>query len=110
LELPRIKIPYQINANSIDCIREGTYITERYYSPTKGLVFLLNNVPERKEVEVHIGNFVEGIRIDSHGCILPGSHFEDRNNDGFIDVVDSTRTMEELRKLMPNKFNIHITS
>jgi hypothetical protein len=110
LELPRIKIPYQINANSVDCIREGTYVTERYYSPTKGLVFLLTDVPGRSEVEVHIGNFVEGIKIDSHGCILPGSHYEDRNNDGFIDVVESTKTMDELRKLMPNKFNIYITS
>jgi hypothetical protein len=110
LELPRIKIPYQINANSVDCIPEGLFPTEHYYSPTKGWVFLLHDVPGRTEVEVHIGNFVEGIKIDSHGCILPGSHFEDRNHDGFIDVVDSTVTMNKLRELIPRKFNINITS
>jgi hypothetical protein len=110
LELPRIKIPYQINANSVDCIPEGLFPAEHYYSLTKGLVFLLQNVPGRSEVEVHIGNYVEGIKIDSHGCILPGSHFADQNHDGFIDVVESTTTMNYLRTLLPEKFNIYITS
>lgn len=108
IELPRIKIPYQINASSVDCILEGTYPAIHYYSPTKGLVFLLKNVPGRDSVEVHIGNYVTGLQVDSHGCILPGSHFEDRNGDGFIDVVDSKKTMDELRALLPNNFNITI--
>ena len=110
LELPRIKIPYQINAHSVDCILEGDYPATHYYSPLKGLVFLLHNVPGRDAVEVHIGNYVAGLKIDSQGCILPGSSFADRNGDGFIDVIDSTTTMNELRALLPDKFNIHILS
>lgn len=110
LELPRIKIPYQINARLVDCILEGTYIATHYYSPIKGLVFLLHDVPGRDAVEVHIGNFVSGLKLDSQGCILVGKSFEDRNDDGFIDVVDSTITMKELRALLPDKFNIHIVS
>lgn len=110
IELPKIKIPYQINARSVDCILEGTYPAEKYYSPTKGLVFLLKNVPDRDEVEVHIGNYVAGLKLDSRGCILPGKSFEDRNGDGFIDVIDSKKTMDELRALMPSFFNIHILS
>jgi hypothetical protein len=110
IELPRIKIPYQINARSVDCIPEGTYPTEKYYSPTKGLVFLLKNVPGRSEVEVHIGNYVAGLDLDSEGCILVGKSFEDRNGDGFVDVIDSKKTMDELRALMPSNFKIHILS
>lgn len=110
IELPRIKIPYQINANSVDCIPEGLFPAKHYYSPTKGLVFLLSNVPGRSAIEVHIGNYVAGLKIDSQGCILPGSRFMDRNNDGFIDVVESTPVMDYLRSLLPDKFNIYITS
>lgn len=110
LELPRIKIPYQINAKSVDCILEGVYPATKYYSPTKGLVFLLHNVIGRTAVEVHIGNYVAGLKIDSQGCILVGSSFADRNGDGFIDVVDSTETMKDLRALLPDKFIIHIIS
>ena len=108
IELPKIKIPYQINSRSVDCILEGVYPTKKYFSPTKGLVFLLDKVPGRSAVEVHIGNYVAGIKIDSQGCILPGSHFEDRNDDGFIDVVNSGKTMKELLALLPDKFNITI--
>lgn len=110
LELPRIKIPYRINARSVDCIPEGIYPATHYYSPLKGLVFLLHDVPGRDAVEVHIGNYVAGLKLDSQGCILVGKSFEDRNGDGFIDVIDSTKTMNELRDLLPDKFNIHIVS
>ena len=110
LELPRIKIPYQVNARSVDCILEGKYPTIKIISPslTKGLVFLLQGVPGRDAVEVHIGNYVQGIKKDSQGCILAGSAFADRNNDGFIDVIDSRKTMDELRALLPQEFDIHI--
>ena len=109
LELPMIKIPYLINSHSVDCILPGTYHVTKYYSiDKKGWVFLLHNVPGRTAVEVHIGNYVEGIQIDSEGCILVGASFADRNGDGFIDVIDSRKTMKKLMSILPDEFDLII--
>jgi len=42
------------------------------------------------------------------GCILPGSHFEDINNDGNIDIVESTKTLKELLEILPDTFKLCI--
>lgn len=108
LELAKIKIPYSVNAKKVDCIPEGIYPAKKFYSPTKGQVFLLSGIPGRDAVEVHSGNFVNGVKVDTQGCILPGTHFEDRNGDGFIDVINSGASMRALLELLPEEFNIHI--
>jgi len=42
------------------------------------------------------------------GCILPGAFFIDINDDGFIDIVESTKTMKELLEILPKKFKLII--
>lgn len=51
------------------CIPEGTYKLKKYFS-TKFCenVLLLEDVPGRSYIEIHVGNFVQ----DTRGCILPG--------------------------------------
>lgn len=56
--------------NDHPCIPEGTYIAERYHSPNPnhGLVWLLQNVPGRTYIELHIANWPSELL----GCIAPG--------------------------------------
>ena len=108
IELPRFVIPMRINSLKIDCILPGDYDMIKTISPTKGLVFLLLNVPGRTAVEIHIGNFAAWKEVDTEGCILPGLRFIDLNNDGNIDVADSTKAMETLLSILPDKTKIHI--
>jgi hypothetical protein len=108
IELPKIVIPFPINTKKIDCIPEGVYEVVKIYSPTKGKCFLLNNVPGRTAVEIHIGNYASGKKVDTEGCILPGMNFVDLNKDGNIDVADSTIAMQSLLSILPNAFKLYI--
>jgi len=108
IELPRVVIPYRENAHNVDCIPEGTYHVKKIVSPTKGKCFLLSDVPDRSMVEIHKGNFVSGKKVDSAGCILPGMSFDDINQDGNIDVSDSTQAMGKLWDTLPDSFNLTI--
>ena len=108
IELPKVFIPYPVNAQNVTCIPEGTYPVQRIYSPTKGKCFLLYDVPGRSAVEIHIGNFATGKKVDTEGCILPGMRFVDINKDGNLDVQDSTKAMEKLLELLPDHFELII--
>jgi len=108
IELPKIFIPYPVNAQNVTCIPEGEYKVEKYFSPTKGRCFLLKNVPGRTMVEIHKGNFATGEKVDTEGCILPGMRFVDINKDGNLDVQDSTKAMEKLLELLPDHFELII--
>lgn len=67
-----LELPWKDNAPDVSCIPAGTYTAERYFSPHHGYdVFRLTDVPNRSDVEMHIGNLAK----DSLGCILLGSNF-----------------------------------
>jgi hypothetical protein len=77
LELPET---FEGNQNVPDkcCIPAGTYSVVAYSSPRRGYtVPLLENVPGRSEIEMHIGNYPK----DTDGCILIG---DKRINDAMI--------------------------
>lgn len=58
------------------CIPSGTYEVVGYDSPHfKRRVLLVQNVPDRTAIEIHMGNTI----ADSEGCILVGQR---RNADG----------------------------
>ena len=103
-----IELPDKGNQHNISCILEGIYDVIKYDSPKKGKIFLLLNVPGRSAVEMHIGNYAAGKKIDTQGCILPGLRFDDINKDGNLDVVYSTETMNTLNSILPNKFKLYI--
>jgi len=109
LELPRFVIPMKPNSPRTTCIPGGmTYKVKKIISPTKGLCFLYQDVPGRSAVEIHIGNFAAGKKVDTEGCQLPGSELIDINGDGNLDVVDSTATMKKLLEILPDEFEVHI--
>jgi hypothetical protein len=77
LELPEL-FEGQPNVPDRCCIPAGTYNLTRYLSPKRGyFVPLVNDVPERSMIELHIGNYPQ----DTDGCILIG---EKRINDAEI--------------------------
>lgn len=80
------------NQRNVSCIPAGRYRMTLYKSPTKGLVLLYHDVPDRDYVEMHIGNF----RDDTTGCSLPGLDLEDIDHDGLKDVVHSRLSMRAI--------------
>lgn len=103
-EFNTLELPWKENKSRISCIPEGRYIVEKFNSPKFGGVFLFNDVKGRSMIEMHTGNYY----TDILGCILPGAGLTDINNDGYLDVHSSGKTMEKLLELMPNKFTITI--
>lgn len=105
-----IELPNLSNQKSISCIPEGDYTVTKIVSPTKGRCFLLHNVPNRTAVEIHIGNYATGKKVDTEGCILPGLVIEDMNKDGELDVSNSTTAMNILLQYLPDQFLLSIKS
>jgi hypothetical protein len=103
-----LELPNKGNQNNISCINEGVYDVEKYNSPTKGLCFLIKNVQGRSNVEMHVGNFATGKKIDTLGCILPGMRFIDIDGNGELDVADSALAMTTLLDIMPDSFKLYI--
>jgi hypothetical protein len=103
-----IELPDFNNKKNVSCIPEGIYDVEKYDSPTKGNVFHILNVPGRDSILIHKGNYATGKKVDTMGCILSGSGFSDINWDGALDVIESTKTMEKLLTILPDKFKLYI--
>jgi hypothetical protein len=103
-----IELAWNGNQHNTSCIPESTYDVVKYNSPTKGECFHVKDVKDRDSILIHIGDYAAGEKVDTMGCILPGSHFEDINNDGNIDVVESTKTLKELLEILPDTFKLYI--
>ena len=103
-----IELPDNGNRRNFSCIPEGIYDTIKFMSPTRGECFHVLNVPDRDAILIHPGNFVAGRRVDTKGCILPGSYFFDINNDGNIDIAESRKTMDKLLTTLPDSFKLII--
>lgn len=111
LELPDLN-----NKRSISCIPEGRYPITKYLHPKKGKCLLVHHVPGRSEIMIHKGNYAASTNPvtktkDTKGCILPGREFADIDQDGYLDIIDSTNTMNQLYDLIEGDHNyIVITS
>ena len=108
LELVTIELPDNGNQRGVSCIPEGIYDTIKIVRPNGDPAFLLLDVPGRDKIEIHKGNYVAGKKVDSEGCILPGVYFTDINDDGFIDVAESTVAMNRLMNTLPDRFKLYI--
>ncbi len=93
LQLYTLELPDLGNQQNISCIPEGEYEVHRIYSPRFGKCFHIQDVPGRSEILIHKGNYNK----DTHGCILVGMGHADINEDGVMDVIESTRAMEKLQ-------------
>lgn len=67
------------------CIPEGTYKLRKFFSSkNRENVLLLEDVPGRSYIEIHVGNYAK----DSRGCILPGR---------YLRIDGTTRSVGESR-------------
>lgn len=74
-----LELPWLGNRHNVSCVPAGLYVAEREYSTAHHrALFWLRDVPDRDDVEVHIGCLPR----DTKGCILLGSAF------GFVDYDD----------------------
>lgn len=71
-----IELPWRDNKTNISCIPSGEYECEMVYSPSRGYVYHVKNVPNRSAILIHVGNYGGdaslGKRTDLQGCIAPG--------------------------------------
>ena len=108
LEVVALEPPDNGNQKNVSCIPEGVYEVIKIVRPNGNPAFQILNVPGRSAILIHKGNYVTGKKVDSEGCILPGLYFTDINDDGFIDVAESTVAMNRLLNVLPDKFELYI--
>lgn len=98
------------NVRNLSCIPEGTYQCEKIIRPNGRNGIWVKDVPKRTSILIHSGNFASGPKVDIEGCILVGSGYKDLNNDGNLDIVESTVTFEKLFSIFDAKFELIINS
>lgn len=103
-----VELPDKGNQRKVSCIPEGTYNVIKINHEKFGNCFRVLDVPGRSGILIHRGNYAAGKIIDTEGCIMPGMYFTDINNDGFLDVADSTGAMNKLMEVLPDKFPLYI--
>lgn len=99
LELPNLG-----NQHNISCIPEGTYTARMsFWAKKLKSTYLLDNVPNRNGIRIHVGNFAGGVKKDSEGCILLGKTFVDLNGDNILDIASSTVTLKAFEQFLDKK-------
>jgi len=104
LQILTLELPDLGNQKNISCIPEGEYEVHKIYSPKFGKCFHVQDVPGRSEILIHKGNYNK----DTRGCILVGMGHADINEDGNLDVIESTHAMNKLLNIMPDEFKLYI--
>jgi uncharacterized protein DUF5675 len=85
------------------CIPADTYQVEPYFSPTKGDVWQVMNVPGRSNIEIHPANLASQLL----GCIAPGLHMGDIG--GVPAVLNSQQAFAMLKSTLPSSWTLTIT-
>ena len=101
-----LELPWYDNQNDISAIPDGTYTCYRFQSPTHGLVWELQAVPNRMYVQIHAGNTVK----DTLGCILVAQYFGKLQ--GNRAILNSGNTFEQFMNVtkQSNQLNLIIDS
>jgi hypothetical protein len=105
-ECKTLELPEKNNQQRISCIPKGIYQCVKV-APTANIPYIhisILSVPNRSGVCIHTANYVTQLL----GCIAVGSDFRDINNDGKLDVINSTKTFKELMVLLPDGFELEI--
>ena len=96
--------PCRNNEKNISCIKSGKYPISRRYSQKYGWHWIINSVPNRDLILIHVGNFPK----DTKGCILIGIGFEDIDNDSRLEVINSRQALKDFNELLKNEKNLKI--
>ncbi|MTI13800.1 DUF5675 family protein [Sansalvadorimonas verongulae] len=96
-----IERPWKGNQPFESCIPEGVYDCEAFSGNRFKDVWKLKDVPDRTYILIHQGNESKHVQ----GCIAVGKTLSDRR----FFVNDSVKALNELREILPDKFQIRIT-
>jgi hypothetical protein len=94
-----LELPWEENYTNISCVPIGVYKVSPRYSEKYKNHYILEDVPNRRYILIHHGNF----NADTRGCILLGSSFAQINGDAFLDITASRRTISELLSITNGK-------
>lgn len=101
-----LELPWYDNQENISAIPDGEYICYRFQSPSRGEVWELQNLPNRKHVQIHAGNTVK----DTLGCILVAQYFGKLQ--GNRAILNSGKTFNEFMEAtrQANRLDLTIDS
>lgn len=85
------------------CIPKGIYPWKKIFSPHNGECFLLEDVPGRSMIEIHVANTMDELR----GCIAPGLRFAPFAH--LKGVIHSKDTLKQLLIIYNDSGDIEIT-
>jgi len=105
-EFLTLELPWKDNQRRVSCIPIGEYTVVKRWSKKFGNHFHVLDVPNRDYILIHKGNY----HTDILGCILPGDDLDDINDDNEVDVINSTKTLNKLIKLLPSEFKLRIVN
>lgn len=117
-----MELPWLNNKRGVSCIPEGDYLVTKEppipkddpktpedesggRKPRNYWHFRFHNVPGRSGILVHKITFVK----DLQGCIGVGLAFVDINKDDVYDMAESSKALQKLVDVMPDKFILRIT-
>jgi len=103
-----LELPWKNNAKSISCYPAGTYDVIKYKRPNGKWSFWVQNVPDRTAILFHAGTYASTAKPDTEGCTLVGFRYDDINDDGNIDILESQKALEMLLTFMPDKFKLYV--
>lgn len=97
-----LELPWRDNKTSVSRIPYGEYKVEKRTSKKFGEHFHVKDVPGRKYILIHVGNYYR----QTEGCILVGQRFVDLDGDGKKDVAISRPTLEKMLSLTEKSFDL----
>jgi len=104
-----LELPWLDNQQNISCYPPGIYDVIKYKRPNGKWAFWVQNVPGRSGILFHAGTYIATSHPDSEGCTLVGFRYDDINDDGEIDILDSQKALQMLLDLMPDeKFKLYV--
>lgn len=107
-ETKTLELPWKNNQQGTSCIPDGDYVVrKRKASESPSLDydhFMVEEVPDRSYILWHSGNYHTQIK----GCMLHGQAHTDINNDGLLDVTNTRFTIDQLNKILPDRFPLKV--
>ena len=94
--------PWRYNQDNTSCIPEGHYHARRFTSPKRGVVWQLDEVPQRENIQIHILNFAR----QTEGCI--GLGLRHAIIDGEPAIADSALAVQQFNVLLIAEDEIEI--
>ena len=94
------------NQNNISCLPAGNYpLVYEYSDKFNRKLWEIKESGHRKECKFHAANYWYQL----NGCIALGDSRADINNDGELDITNSTKTLDKFHKVLEGATDVKLT-